>query len=38
MIELFLLFPGTYEEVMERDFIALPMATTQDIRVRADLL
>jgi hypothetical protein len=33
---LYLPFPQTFDEMPERDFIALPIATADDVRVRAD--
>lgn len=36
VIELYLPFRGTYEEMAERDFIALPMVKADDIRARAE--
>jgi hypothetical protein len=36
VIELYLPFLKTYSEMVEHDFIALPIATAQDIRARAD--
>lgn len=35
MIELYLPFLGTFDRMAERDFIALPMAQTEDIKTRA---
>ena len=36
MVELYLPFRGTYEVMAESDFIALPRASGQDIRARAE--
>lgn len=35
IVELYLPFQNSYDEMAERDFIALPRASVQDIRVRA---
>ncbi|WP_445147379.1 hypothetical protein [Dyella sp. Tek66A03] len=35
MVELYLPFQQTYDTMGERDFIALPKASAQDIRARA---
>ncbi|MHB1272568.1 MAG: hypothetical protein ACYCZD_07325 [Rhodanobacter sp.] len=37
VVKLYLLFQNVYDEMEERDFIALPMASALDIRARADL-
>ncbi|WP_199048622.1 MULTISPECIES: hypothetical protein [unclassified Dyella] len=37
VVELYLPFLNTYDEMAELDFIALPIASANDIRVRADL-
>ncbi len=36
VVELYLPFPDTYDTMVESDFIALPRASAQDIRARAD--
>jgi hypothetical protein len=36
VIELYLPFPGIYGEMAEHDFIALPIATDEDVRGRAN--
>jgi hypothetical protein len=36
MVELYLPFQGIYDVMLERDFIALPLASAEDVRVRAD--
>jgi hypothetical protein len=36
MVEVYLPFLNAYDRIVERDFIALPMATADDIRTRAD--
>jgi hypothetical protein len=36
MVDLYLPFPQTYDTMAESDFIALPIATAYDIRVRAE--
>jgi len=35
-VPLYLPFPQTFDEMPERDFIALPIATATDVRIRAD--
>jgi hypothetical protein len=37
VVELYLPFRNIYDEMTERDFIALPIASAKDVRVRADL-
>lgn len=36
MIELYLPFQNTYEEMTESDFIALPRASSEDVKARAE--
>ncbi|RDU94548.1 hypothetical protein DWV00_33370 [Trinickia dinghuensis] len=36
ILKLYLPFPQTFDEMPERDFIALPIATTDDVRSRAN--
>lgn len=36
MVELYLPFQNTYEEMAESDFIALPRASADDVRIRAE--
>lgn len=35
IVKLYLPFPHTFDEMPERDFIALPIATADDVRARS---
>ncbi|MEW9581385.1 hypothetical protein [Paraburkholderia sp. DGU8] len=36
IVQLYVLFPQSFSEMSERDFISLPIATAADVRARAD--